>query len=140
MATSSSSKSRFLYHRIKNENEQYYLLTQYEKNDYLMFMANDFDKQQNRTKSANSTFREWFEQDERRVYFENKYKNGFFEKWNKEEIMIYKEVLYSNEFNSQEMDSIDLVVTRAIGRFFGINGGILVTQSIFNKNGLHRVY
>ena len=105
-----------------------------------MFMANDFDKQQNRTKSANSTFREWFEQDERRVYFENKYKNGFFEKWNKEEIMIYKEVLYSNEFNSQEMDSIDLVVTRAIGRFFGINGGILVTQSIFNKNGLHRVY
>jgi len=140
MATSSSSKSRFLYHRIKNENEQYYLLTQYEKNDYLMFMANDFDKQQNRTKSANSTFREWFEQDERRVYFENKYKNGFFEKWNKEEIMIYKEVLYSNEFNLQEMDSIDLVVTRAFGRFFGINGGILVTQSIFNKNGLHRVY
>lgn len=120
MATSSSSKSRFLYHRIKNENEQYYLLTQYEKNDYLMFIANDFDKQQNRTKSANSTFREWFEQDERRVYFENKYKNGFFEKWNKEEIMIYKEVLYS--FNLQEMDSIDLVVTRAIGRFFGING------------------
>lgn len=120
MATSSSSKSRFLYHSIKNENEQYYLLTQYEKNDYLMFIANDFDKQQNRTKSANSTFREWFEQDERRVYFENKYKNGFFEKWNKEEIMIYKEVLYS--FNLQEMDSIDLVVTRAIGRFFGING------------------
>jgi hypothetical protein len=122
MATSSSSKSRFLYHRIKNENEQYNLLTQYEKNDYLMFMANDFDKQLNRTKGANSTFREWFEQDERRVYFENKYKNGFFEKWNKEEIMIYKEVLYSNEFNLQEMDSIDLVVTRAIGRFFGFNG------------------
>lgn len=122
MATSSSSKSRFLYHRIKNENEQYNLLTQYEKNDYLMFMANDFDKQLNRAKSANSTFREWFEQDERRVYFERKYKNGFFEKWNKEEIMIYKEVLYSNEFELSEMDSIDLVVTRAIGRLFGLNG------------------
>ena len=117
MATSSSSKSRFLYHSIKNENEQYNLLTQYEKNDYLMFMANDFDKQQNRTKSANSTFREWFEQDERRVYFENKYKNGFFEKWNKEEIMIYKEVLNSKAFDMEEMDSIDLVVTREIGCF-----------------------
>ena len=122
MATSSSSKSRFLYHRIKNVNEQYNLLTQYEKDDYLMFMANDFDKQQNRTKSANSTFREWFEQDERRVYFENKYNNEFFEKWNKEEIMIYKEVLYSKAFDLEEMDSIDLVVIRAIGCFLGING------------------
>ena len=117
MATSSSSKSRFLYHSIKNENEQYNLLTQYEKNDYLMFMANDFDKQLNRPKDVNSTFREWFEQDERRVYFENKYKNGFFEKWNKEEIMIYKEVLNSKAFDMEEMDSIDLVVTREIGCF-----------------------
>ena len=117
MATSSSSKSRFLYHSIKNENEQYNLLTQYEKNDYLMFMANDFDKQLNRPKGVNSTFREWFEQDERRVYFENKYKNGFFEKWNKEEIMIYKEVLNSKAFDMEEMDSIDLDVTREIGCF-----------------------
>ena len=117
MATSSSSKSRFLYHSIKNENEQYNLLTQYEKNDYLMFMANDFDKQLNRPKGVNSTFREWFEQDERRVYFENKYKNGFFEKCNKEEIMIYKEVLNSKAFDMEEMDSIDLVVTREIGCF-----------------------
>lgn len=117
-----SSKSRFLYHRIKNENEQYNLLTQTEKNDYLIFMVNEFDKQQNMSKNANSTFREWFVQDERRVYFERKYKSGFFEKWNKEEIMIYKEVLYSNEFDLEEMDRIDLAITRSIGRFFGISG------------------
>jgi hypothetical protein len=116
-----NSRYKQMYHSIKNEKDQYNLLAPFERKDYLTFMINEFDKDQYTSMNANSVFRNWFNQDAKRVYFERKYKNGFFTNWTKKEIMIYKEILYSNEFDLQEMENINLSITKTIGRFFGIH-------------------